>query len=134
MTGTASELYGINENSNLDLNGFDLFSRWLFEKSSSNLILQDINQHGCIVHMPISQTTPLDVFKLIIMSPNDSEKVHTIINAQVHWMDSEALPKYKKLSIQFVNMDDSLCDEINALQQYLNINSENKISCSVLNC
>lgn len=133
MTGTASEFLGDNENINFEANSFDLLSSWLFGKINANCVLQEIDQHGCTVLIPTSHSVPSGEFKLIIMSPDAPEKVHTILSARVMKEEGEFLTRYKRVYVTFINIEDDLYGEINLLKAAFTRNALNDIRCSILN-
>lgn len=133
MTGTASEFLGDNENINYEANSFDLLSSWLFGKINTNCVLQEIDQYGCTVSIPKSQSIPAGEFKLIIMSPDAPEKVHTILSARVMREGDEYLTGYKRVDITFLDIDDGLCGEINLLKAAFTRHVLDDVRCSILN-
>jgi len=133
MTGTASEFLGENESINFEANSFDLLSSWLFGKINANCVLQDIDQYGCTVLIPTSQSIPSSEFKLIIMSPDAPEKVHTIVRARVMKEEGEFLTGHKRVYVTFINIEDGLCREINLLRAAFTRHVLNDIRCSILN-
>lgn len=132
MVGTASELCNTDVDINVGMNNTDLFAKWLFGKINAKCILHDISQYGCTILIPVSQSVPVDEFKVIIMSPDDSEKVHTIVNAKTIWIDGNYTEKYKRIRSSFIKMEDDIYGEIKILKSYLNCRDEDKIKCSVL--
>ena len=65
MTGTVSELCDSSENEASNLNNFDLFSLWLFEKIKENRLL----------HTDSFERTPILNVTSLSISPGDSECV-----------------------------------------------------------
>ncbi len=134
MAGTASELYASNDDGSSEIYGFELFSCWLFGKINANCTLLDIDQEGCSFLIPTLQTVPSGEFKIIIMNPEDEKRVHTIINARQHWVDSDFSYRHKKINCSFISMDAGTCGEINILKSFLGNYYENHIKCSILKC
>lgn len=134
MTGTASELYNANVNMSADTHSVDLFSKWVLGKTNAKCILHDISQYGCTILIPVSQLVPAGEFKVIIMSPDNGEKVHTIVSAKTVWVDGGFSEKYKRIRASFIKMEDDLHGEINILKSWLHYSYENKIKCNILNC
>ena len=61
MTGTVSELCDCNENETSNLNNFDLFSLWLFEKIKANRWLDtDLFEHAPILNVTSLSISPGD--------------------------------------------------------------------------
>lgn len=133
MTGTASELYNTDVNINADMNSVDLFSKWLFGKINAKCILHEISQYGCTILVPVSQLVPAGEFKVIVMSPEDNEKVHTIVSAKTIWIDGNYSEEYKRIRSSFMKVDNDIDAEINRLKSHLKCRNENKIKCSILN-
>ncbi len=134
MAGTASELYASNDDRSSDIYGFELFSCWLFGKMNAKCILLDIDQEGCSFLIPRSQIVPSGEFKIIIMSPEDEKRVHTIINARQHRVDSDFSGRHKKINCSFISIDAGTCGEINILKAFLGNHYERYIKCSILKC
>lgn len=132
MAGTASELCGSDNNINPETYGLELFSSWLFGKINAKCTLLEIDQEGCKILTPVSKSMPAGEFKLIIMSPDDAEKVHTVISAQAHSSDSYFSITHKKINCRFVDTDEGLRGEIKLLKAYLDNNDEKHIKCSIL--
>lgn len=132
MTGTASEAYNIDINMSEKKHSVDLFSKWLFGKINAKCILHDISQYGCTILIPVSQLVPTDKFKVIIMSPDGSEKVHTIVSVKTVWVDGSFSKEYKRIRASFIKMEDDLHREVNILKSYLSYRSDNKIKCNLL--
>lgn len=132
MNGTVSEAYNTDVNMSEDKHNVNLFSKWLFGKINAKCILYDINQYGCTILIPGSQREPVDEFKVIIMSPDDSEKVLTILNVKMVWVDGSFSEKYKRIRASFIKMEDDLHGEINLLRSCMRYSRENKIKCNIL--
>ncbi len=132
MAGTASELCGSDNNVNSETYGFELFSSWLFGKINAKCSLLEIDQDGCKILIPVSKPVPAAEFKLIIMSPDDTEKVHTIITTQPHSSDRCFSLTHKKINGRFVDSDLDLYGEIQLLKTYLDNSDKKYIKCSIL--
>ncbi|MDT8282752.1 MAG: hypothetical protein RQ982_08070 [Gammaproteobacteria bacterium] len=132
MTGTVSELSGNDNKINPGTYGLELFTSWLFGKINARCILLDINQEGCKILIPVSKSMPAAEFKLIIMSPDDAEKVHTIVSAQPNSSDSYFSLTHKKINCRLVGLDEDLRGEIKLLETYLSDSDEKNIKCSIL--
>ena len=128
MTGTANEFYDYNDN----LNNIDLFSAWLFGKINANCILSELSQSGCSVLMPSNQSAPSGAFNLLIMSPDDSNRIHTALNAEQRWQDKNYSATHKKIGIQFNNIENDQLLEINLLMQHFRHSGNKAIKCSLL--
>ena len=128
MTGTANEFYDYNDK----LNNIDLFSAWLFGKINANCILSDISLCGCSVLIPINQSAPSGAFNLLIMSPEDSDRLHTVLNAEQRWEDKKFSSTHKKIGIKFRNSDFDQLLKINTLTQHFKLSGDTKIKCSLL--
>lgn len=130
MTGTASEMYDFNDNTELS-NG-ELLSAWIFGKINTNCLLVDLNRHGCSVLVPKDQSLPVGKFKLMVMSPDNNEQVHTVLNAEQHWANHEHSGSHFKIGIQFRNLEQNMLQEINLLlYQFENMGADN-IKCSLV--
>ena len=128
MAGTANEFYDYNDN----LNNIDLFSAWLFGKINANCILSDVSRCGCSVLIPKKQSAPSGAFKLLIMSPDDSNQLHTVLNAEQCWQDENYSSTHKKIGIKFQNLDFDQLLEINVLTQHFKLSGNTNIKCSLL--
>ena len=128
MTGTANEFYDYNDS----LNNIDLFSAWLFGKINANCILSDLSRSGCSVLIPKNQSAPSGAFNLLIMSPEDSNQLHTVINAEQRWQDENYSSTHKKIGIKFQNLEYDQLLEINVLTQHFKLSGNTKIKCSLL--
>ncbi len=128
MTGTANEFYDYNDK----LNNIDLFSAWLFGKINANCILSEVSQSGCSVLMPKSQSAPSGAFKLLIMSPEDSDRLHTALYAEQDWQDKNYSSTHKKIGIKFHNIEYDQLLEINILTQHFKLSGNIAIKCSLL--
>ena len=128
MTGTANEFYDYNDN----LNNIDLFSAWLFGKINANCILSEVSQSGCSVLIPENQSAPSGAFNLLIMSPEDSNRLHIVLNAEQDWQDKNYSSTYKKIGFKFHNIDYDQLQEINILTQHFKLSGNIPIKCSLL--
>ena len=125
MTGTANEFYDYNEN----LNNIDLFSAWLFGKINANCILSDLTQFGCSVLIPKNQSAPCGAFNLLIMSPEDSDRLNTVLNAELRWQDKNYSSTHNKIGIEFQNIEYDQLLEINVLAQHFKLSGNTNIKC-----
>ena len=132
MTGTVSELCGSDSNINPEIYRFELFSSWLFGKINAKCSLLDIDQDGCKILVPISKSMPAGEFKLIIMSPDDTERVQMIISAQSHSSGRYFSLTHKKINCRFLDIDESQHEAIKLLETYLLNDNEKHIKCSIL--
>ena len=128
MTGTANEFYDYNNN----LNNIDLFSAWLFGKINANCILSDLSRCGCSVLIPKNQSAPSGAFNLLIMSPEDSDRLHTVLNAEQRWEDNDYSSTHKKIGVKFQNLEHDQLLEINVLAQHFKIPGNTNIKCGLL--
>jgi hypothetical protein len=128
MTGTASEFYDYND----DLNSIDLFSDWLFGKINANCILFDINKYGCSVLIPKNQSTPPGKFNLLIMSPENSEQLHTVLKAEQCWEDTNYSSTHKKIGIKLQNIEQDQLLGLNVLTQHFKLFGNTSIKCSLI--
>ncbi len=128
MTGTANEFYEGSDN----LNKVDLFSAWLFGKINANCILSDLSRDECSVLIPKNQSAPCGAFSLLIMSPEDSGQLHTVLKAEQSWQDKNYSSTHKKIGIKFQNPDFDQLLEINILMQHLKLSGNANIKCGLL--
>jgi len=128
MTGTVNEFYDYNDN----LDNIDLFSAWLFGKINANCILSDVSRCGCSVLIPKNQSAPSGTFNLLIMSPEDSNRLHTVLNAEQRWQDKNYSSTHKKIGIEFHNIQHDQLLEINVLAQHFKLSGNIPIKCSLL--
>jgi len=136
MTGTASELCESNEFFNNKLSNTDLFSAWLFGKINADCLLSDISQDGCSILIPKKHPPLKETFNLIIMSPDDNEKVHTILAARQCWSNNLHSTTHIKTGIEFLDITKDLLTEINLLITYFTYSDHSSaplIKCSTLN-
>ena len=127
MAGTASEFCDYNESNNMDL-----FSAWLFGKINVNCILSDLSRCGCAVLIPKKQSAPSGIFNLLIMSPDDDERLHTVLKAEQRWEDVDYSATHKKVGIKFRELEHDQLLEINVLSQYFKLSANAAIKCSLL--
>jgi len=128
MTGTANEFYECSDN----LNKVDLFSAWLFGKINANCILSDLSRDECSVLIPNNQSAPSGVFSLLIMSPENSDQLHTVLNVEQSWQDKNHSATHKKMGVRFHNPDFDQLLEINVLMQHLKLSANANIKCGLL--
>ena len=128
MTGTANEFYDYNDN----LNNIDLFSAWLFGKINANCILSDISRTGCSVLIHKNQSAPSAKFNLLIMSPEDSKRLHTVLKAEQCWQDKNYSSTHKKIGIKFHHIEQDQLLEINALTHHFKLFGNTSIKCSLI--
>jgi len=127
MAGTASEFCDYNESNNMDL-----FSAWLFGKINANCILADLSRCGCSVLIPKKQSAPSGIFNLLIMSPDDSDRLHTVLKAEQRWEEVNYSATHKKIGIRFSELEHDKLLEINVLSQYFKLSGNVAIKCSLL--
>jgi len=127
MTGTANEFYDFNESNNMDL-----FSAWLFGNINANCLLSDLNRYGCSVLIPKKQSAPSGVFNLLIISPDDGERLHTVLKGELCWQDVEYSDRYKKIGIRFCELEHEQLLDINVLSQSFRLHGKTAIRCSLL--
>lgn len=138
MTGTASEISEFSDNSSNGRNNIDLLSAWIFGRINTDCVLNDISDYGCSLVLPKDKDTPAFNFRLIIMSPENDEIVHMVIDAKLHWEDTQFGPTHKQIGVEFINLKQDQRYEINLLKAALRStdNSENskqpEIKCSWL--
>jgi len=127
MAGTANEFYDYSESSNMAL-----FSAWLFGKINANCILSDLSRCGCSVLIPEKQSAPPGVFNLLIMCPEDSDRLHTVLKAEQRWEDEEYSATHKMIGIKFRELEPDQLMEINVLSQYFSSSENITIKCGLL--
>jgi len=137
MTGTASEIFDYNKETSGKLNNgklsnIDLLSAWIFGRINADGILNDISESGCSILLPKNESTPLNAFKLIIMSPDNDKNVHSILSSQARWQDNNFTQTQKKIGIEFLDITDDLRGEINALKPFFYNPALQQIKCSLL--
>jgi len=136
MTGTASELYEPNEFFCNRPSNTELFSAWLFGKINADCLLSDISQGGCAMLVPKKHYPLKETFSLIIMSPDNNEKVHTILPARQCWSNVQNSSTHIKIGVEFLNITKDLVEEIDVLITHFT-SSKNSctplITCSILN-
>lgn len=127
MTGTANEFCEYSESNNMDL-----FSAWLYGKINANCLLSDLSRSGCSVLIPEKQSAPSGVFNLLIMSPEDSGRLHTILKGELRWQDVDYSATHKKLGIKFREPGQEQLSGIDVLSQYFRLPGNTVIKCSLL--
>jgi len=132
MTGTASEIFDYNEKISGKLSNIDLLSAWVFGRIDADCILNDISECGCSILLPKNKPTPSSTFKLIIMSPDNDKKAHSILSSQARWQDSDFTQTHKKIGIKFLGITDDLRGEINALKLFFHTPARQQIKCGLL--
>ncbi len=66
------------------------------------------------------------------MSPEDSDRLHTMLNVEQRWQDKNYSSTHKKIGIRFQNIDFDQLLEINVLTQHFKLSENTKIKCSLL--
>ncbi len=127
MTGTANEFYDYNESSNMDL-----FSAWLFGRINANCLLSDISRCGCSVLIPKKQSAPSENFKLLIMCPDDNEKLYTVLKVGKCWENNDYSSTHQKIGIKFINVDHDQLNAIDVLEKHFKLSVHATIKCSLL--
>ncbi len=127
MAGTANEFYDYNESNNMDL-----FSAWLFGKINANCILSDLSRCGCSVLIPKNQSAPSGIFNLLVMSPDDSDRLHSVFKAEQRWDDVDYSATHKKIGIKFRELGHEQLLEINVLAQHFKLSESVTIKCGLL--
>lgn len=127
MAGTANEFYDLNESNNIDL-----FSAWLFGKINANCLLSDLSRCGCSVLVPKQQSAPFGIFNLLIMSPDDGERLHTVLKGEMCWQDVEYSATHKKIGVKFCELEHAQLLEISVLSQCFKRPGITTIKCSLL--
>jgi len=127
MAGTANEFYDYSESNNVDL-----FSAWLFGKINANCILSDLSRCGGSVLIPEKQSVPTGIFNLLIMCPEDSDRLHTVLKAELRWLDENYSSTHKKMGIKFRELEHDQLLEINVLSQHFMSAENATIKCGLL--
>jgi len=131
MTGTASELTDYNGIDTSGLIDFEYFSAWLFGNINADCLLSDISYCGCSILLPKDKLPPSNIFKLLIMSPDDDKKLHSVISARQCWIEKNATSSHNKVGMQFLSDTPDIHDEISVLIPH--VSSEGgEIRCGLL--
>ena len=137
MTGTASEM--IDYNNEIPDKSNDLCSSrviqltaWIFGRIEADCLLSDITACGCSILLPKKHATPADIFKLIIMSPDNNDKVHSVLISQIRWEDAGFTQSHKKAGIRFLELTDDQHSEINILANLFCKPDHPLVKCSIL--
>lgn len=128
MTGTASEFY---DDESTEKN-FELLTAWLLGRINANCQLHDLSYNGCALLIPKHLNLPSTPVKIAIMSPDNDERVHVVINAEMRWMNEERSASYNKAGFMFLETGPDITIELSELidhQQQANIK---KLKCCVL--
>ncbi len=129
MAGTANEFYDYSESNNMDN-----FSAWLFGEINANCLLSDFSRCGCAILIPKKQSAPSGVFNLLIMSPEDGDRLHTVLKAEQRWEDKDYSLTHRKVGIKFLEIGHDELSDINVLSQYFRLSGNPAIKCSLLKC
>ena len=132
MTETTSELIDYNETYNNSPINFKLFSARLFGKIDADCVLNDITQCGCSIHIPKGINVPIDIFSLLIMSPDDDKKLHTSTTAQIRWINTHSSANHNIAGIKFLDVESASREKINTLMQRYITDKNCKIKCCLL--
>ena len=121
MTGTANEVFDCNneiayESINRSSSRIVQLTAWICGKVEADCILSDMTECGCSVLFPKKQAAPAEAFKLIIMSPDNDERVHSVLNSQICWQDENFTRSHKKIGIKFLDVTDDQRSEISLLE------------------
>jgi len=105
---------------------------WIYGIVNANCILKDINEYGCSILLPKDKITPEKPFKLLILSPDNDAKIHSVLGSQTHWQDDNFTQSYKKISIKFLKITYKQRCEISTLESLFYNSSPPLIKCSFL--
>ncbi len=133
MTGTASELYDSAESTNNQSNNINLLSSWLFGKINTGCILMDISECGCSVLIPRKLSTSPELFDLVIMHPQNNEKVMVVLQGEHRWVIRNYTSRYKKTGIKFHNITPENKLAIKLLGEHLSQRENAEIKCNLVN-
>jgi len=137
MTGTASEIFDFNnetlcKSTVRNSSSIVQLTARIFGKVNADCILNDISACGCSILLPKDQETPTDIFKLLIMSPDSDEKVHSVLSSQARWQDDDYTKTHKKMGIKFLVVTDDQRGEISVLEDLFCDPDRPLIKCSFL--
>jgi hypothetical protein len=131
MTGTACEFY--DEGEEQSVKNLDLISAWLFGRITANCTLNDISYNGCSLLIPKQIKLSSRPVKIAIMSPDNSERVHVVIDAEMRWIDDEPSTSFRKASFTFLKPETDISSEIGELISHIQQINSCDLKCCVLN-
>jgi len=127
-------------NKNLDnpkhcrANSIIQLTAWIYGIANANYcILSDINECGCSILLPKDKSTPTNPFKLLILSPNNNTKIHSVLNSKTLWQDNNFTQSYKKIGIKFQKITDEQHCEVSMLENLFYNAAPPLIKCRLLN-
>lgn len=137
MTGTASEIFDYNNeticrSSVRSSSNIIQLTAWIFGRINADCILNDISGCGCSILAPKNLAIPASTFKLLIMTTDNDEKVHSVLSSQVHWQDDDFTQTHKKTGIEFLRVTDEQRREISILESLFCDPAHPLIKCSLL--
>jgi hypothetical protein len=133
MAGTACILNDYSNDAGNKSRNIDLLSAWLFGKLNTDCLLTDISKCGGSVLVPKKQIISSESFDLVIMSPENKEKVLTVLQAEQRWEDKEYSTLYKKIGVKFQNIDQVNIQAINTVIELFIQQKNTSIKCNLLN-
>lgn len=132
MTGTACDISVYREyDANQD--NLNLFSAWLFGKINAEYLLDSINTDGCTIRVPVDHHVPDREIKLLIMSPDNENRVHSIFCMQLDSFVEHYSNEYRRVNFRFVCKEPELIHEVNLLAMYLAKGEDAPLKGSLLN-
>jgi len=111
---------------------YKAFFSWQFGKLGANCIITDLSACGCSILVPKHRNIPSGLFCLLIMSPIYIDQVHTVLQAEQSWLDKHHCSSYKKISLEFIHLDNAQAREINALEKYFPSSDNTTINCRLI--
>ncbi|HEB81695.1 MAG TPA: PilZ domain-containing protein [Gammaproteobacteria bacterium] len=130
---TANEIYDRSDNSNLQVNRFNLLSSWLFGKISTGCTLVDISRDGCCILIPRKYSLINDSLKLVIMSPLDSRQAILVLSAQKRWQQSDYTDSQVRAGFEFAGLTHKDLRNIDTLVEHFRQNNAVPIHCNIVN-
>ncbi|NOQ90829.1 MAG: hypothetical protein GQ549_07770 [Gammaproteobacteria bacterium] len=131
MTGTACDFNEYSENISHRSRNFDLMSKWLFGRITTDCTLADISKSGCSILVPDNLPLSATYFNLMIMSPVDKNTVLMKLNIEKRWQDDNYSSTHKKIGARFNRFNDDTKEDIDAVISLFHDQRNAKLVCTL---
>ena len=108
---------------------------WLLnedEQVCAGCLLVNISDGGGAVLMPVHQPIPLGIFDLVVLSPENSNVILTILQAEKRWIAMGHTETYNKVGMEFTNINPLKLQVINSLIKLIDPQETSGLLCSII--
>jgi hypothetical protein len=109
---------------------------WLLDKSqrvSAGCMLVNISDGGAAILVPANQPAPSEAFDLVVMSPEGTNGILTILQAEKRWVDMGYSTTHKKMGMEFINVNPLKRQVINTLIKLIDSDEKTSLDCNIVN-